>query len=372
MTKVELFYFLGKCLSLGKNEGNREKITRAIKNDEVNWDHFVELASGHLVLPSVYLRFKEQGILSFLPQELVSHLQMVYDLNLKRNTAILGQIDKINRLFATSGIGPIYLKGAANILDLYEDLGERMLGDIDLLVSDDEFLPAVKLLKNEGYEHNYPFFDEEQAVTKHFPRLVHPTELADVEVHRVPVELQLSALFNYSVINPEKKQVETHPPCFVLSDRHKVILNFMHGFMNRDVRMSRNITFRNLVDLLFLSKRVDVHGVFESLPRDAKQARVYADFMYHSLGIDNPRGLAPQSQKFILKYGPLHQSRFRYRVNWTIKYFGSRIWSGYLCNAAGVLFDRKIRRTVFRKLGDPDWYRLHLKSYRDSFRQGFR
>jgi hypothetical protein len=181
MTNNELFYFLGRCLAPGKNETTRQEVISTVKQGLVNWEHFVALASGHLVLPSVYLRFKKQGLLSFLPEGLAAHLQMVYELNLQRNIKILAQVNKINRLFARSGIVPIYLKGTANILDcLYEDPGERMIGDIDLLVSDDEFLPAANLLKGEGYEHNYPFFDDQQALTKHYPRLVHPTEPADV------------------------------------------------------------------------------------------------------------------------------------------------------------------------------------------------
>ncbi|MDX9881038.1 MAG: hypothetical protein RBS73_03165 [Prolixibacteraceae bacterium] len=58
-----------------------------------------------------------------------------------------------------------------------------------------------------------------------------------------------------------------------------------------------------------------------------------------------------------------------YRINWVAKYLASRIWTGYICNAAGIFFSKNIRRNVFRRLGDPAWYRLHLKSYKDSFKQ---
>jgi hypothetical protein len=69
MTNTELFYFLGKCLSLGKNEGNKQEVIRIIRQEKVDWERFVALASGHLVLPSVYLRFKRQGILPYLPDD---------------------------------------------------------------------------------------------------------------------------------------------------------------------------------------------------------------------------------------------------------------------------------------------------------------
>jgi hypothetical protein len=370
MTNNETFYFLGKCLSLIENDERVEEVVNTISHGEVDWDRFVAIASGHLVLPSVYLRFKRHGILSLLPAELSDHLEMVYKLNHQRNTSILVQVDCINRLFATVGIVPIYLKGTANLLDnLYEDVGERMVGDIDLLVSDAEFIKAANLLKDEGYESNYPFFEDDQPATKHFPRLVHPTELADVEVHRVPVEIDLSAHFNYTEISPEKKLVETNPPCYVLSDRHKVVLNFMHAFMANDARLMHMVTFRNMTDLFFLSHRVDVYEVLKQLPQYTTKALVYADFVNHIMYFDTSRQPGSLSMRFIKKQDLLRKSKFRYRFKWSTFYLSNRIWKGYFMNALGVIFSSQIRRSVFQRLSNPNWYKGHLKSYADSFKQ---
>lgn len=371
MTNNELFYFLGKCLSMGDNGEKDQELIRAIREEKVDWGNFVEKASNHLVLPSVYLRFKRLGILSDLPEELGSHLQMVYELNYRRNTAILEQTGRINLLLSTAGIVPIYLKGAANLLDnLYEDVGERMIGDIDLLVSDTEFLQAANLLKSEGYEHAHPFFEDQQAATKHFPRLVHPTELADVEVHRVPVALPLSAHFNYASVRPEIKPIKTDPPCYVLSDRHKVVLNFMHGFMAKDVlQRMRMVSFRNMVDLFFLSRRVDVYDVLAQQTQYASKALVYADFTNRTMGFAPSHQPNLRSRLFIQKHDLLLKSRFWYRLIWLAAYLFSRIWSGYIYNAAGMFFSKRIRRSVLRRLGDPGWYVSHLKSYTYSFKQ---
>ncbi len=372
MTNTELFYFLGNCLSLGENVKNKQKVIRTIQLGEVDWERFVALSSGHLVIPSVYLRFKRQGILPYLPEDLSDHFKMIYDLNLQRNTTILSQTDQINRLFATAGIVPIYLKGTANLLDhLYEDVGERMVGDIDLLVSDAEFLKAANLLKAEGYEHQHPFFEDDQPITKHFPRLFHPTELADVEVHRAPVDLQLSAHFNYSIIRTEAKLIETGPPCYVLSDRHKVTLNFMHGFMASDVRLMRSVTFRNMIDLFFLSQRVDVYEILAQLPQYAAKALVYADFVNHTMEFDNSHQLSSRSKRFIKNQDLLRKSKYWYRIKWSTFYLFSRIWKGYLPNALGVIFNKKVRTSVFRRLSSPRWYKAHIKSYSNSFNQNF-
>jgi len=108
MNNSEEFYFLGKCLSLGEDEKSTKEVISIIGQKNVDWNRFTALASNHLVLPAVYLRFKSLNILPLLPEELASHLQLVYELNCQRNKTILEQIDKINRLFASKGIIPIY------------------------------------------------------------------------------------------------------------------------------------------------------------------------------------------------------------------------------------------------------------------------
>jgi len=42
---------------------------------------------------------------------------------------------EMNATLNAAGISPIYLKGTGNLIDgFYEDIGERIIGDIDFLV----------------------------------------------------------------------------------------------------------------------------------------------------------------------------------------------------------------------------------------------
>ena len=371
MTNKELFYFLGKCLGLGENEENDKTVINTIRRNKVDWNRFVVMASDHLVLPSVYLRFKRHDILPHLPKELSDHLQTVYELNFRRNTKLLEQINRINQALAAGGIIPIYLKGAGNLLDdLYEDIGERMMGDIDLLVSDAQFLPAAYLLKENGYENKVPFF-EDGIIVKHFPRMLNPNEPAAVEVHRVPVDTNLADHLNYGIVNAKRKSVEKGSPCFVLSDGHKVVLNFLHGFMANDVRLMHMVMYRNMVDFLLLSRRVDVYEVLARRRQYASKAFVYADYIFQTMGISSDYPIGLRSKLFILRHDLLMTSKFIFRLSWLLKYLFSRIWSGYVRNTFGILFSKRIRRSVFRRLNDPTWYKYHVKSYSSSFQANF-
>ena len=136
MTNKELFYFTGKCLTLDDDPGFREVIKEKITSEAIDWRKFVTLCSNHLILPSIYLRFLTHDILQYLPDELAEHLKDIYNLNVTRNSQILIQLEEITTKLNSRNIYPIFLKGSGNLLDrLYQDNGERILGDIDFLRS---------------------------------------------------------------------------------------------------------------------------------------------------------------------------------------------------------------------------------------------
>jgi len=185
MTNNEYFYFAGKCLTLDEYPYSRREIIQQIESDSINWDDFVSLCNNHLILPVLFLKFKSHDILTYLPIELSEFLNEIYKLNLSRNQQIMEQLHDIINLFNENGIHPTLLKGAGNLLDqLYSDLGERMMGDIDLLVAEEDYLPAVHLLEREGYSSSVEIFNKFEK-QKHYPRLSKADVAADVEIHRI-------------------------------------------------------------------------------------------------------------------------------------------------------------------------------------------
>jgi len=48
-----------------------------------------------------------------------------------------------------------YFKCTANLLDgIYSDVGERMIGDIDFLVKEEDYFRTAAILYGKGYQHN--------------------------------------------------------------------------------------------------------------------------------------------------------------------------------------------------------------------------
>ncbi len=148
-----------------------------------DWDSVVMVASKHLILPAVYCRLKQKNLLKYLPEELVLYLEELTKLNRNRNIQLLKEANEISRLFEKHSIDHVFIKGVALLAgNHYQDLGERMVGDIDILVASKDLETAFNLLVTEGYSR---FMDFNYTVEnyRHFPRQISESQLGAIELH---------------------------------------------------------------------------------------------------------------------------------------------------------------------------------------------
>ena len=87
-------------------------------------------------------------------------MEQIASINRERNQQIIIQAKKLNTLLLANNITPLFLKGTGNLLaDLYEDIAERMVGDIDFIFSKEDYPKAITVLRDNGYsdveKHKY-------------------------------------------------------------------------------------------------------------------------------------------------------------------------------------------------------------------------
>ena len=118
------------------------------------------------------------------------------------------QIDEISSQLKKENIDPLYLKGTANLMDnLYSDLGVRMIGDIDFLVQEKDYLKTAELIQELGYKTDAVLYDDVY-FRKHYPRLFREDVLADIEIHHVPVNFAYTKQFNTELLFQNKKEIK--------------------------------------------------------------------------------------------------------------------------------------------------------------------
>ena len=129
--------------------------TKISKNEfyNINYENFVKYSSAHLMLPAIYSILKKQGFLKLIPKELNEYLYEIYKINKERNIILRDEISEIAAFLNKNNINYSFIKGASLIeKNIYDNVGDRMVGDIDILIDKNQSKDVIKILKKNGYE----------------------------------------------------------------------------------------------------------------------------------------------------------------------------------------------------------------------------
>lgn len=278
MCTKETLLFIGKCLTLSRDEKNLKEVKDLVTSQFVNWDKVVEISTAHFVFPALYLNFKQVNLLDYLPKDLVSYMGHIAQLNRDRNLEIIEQAKEINTLLRQHQIIPVFLKGAGFLLEeLYSDPSERMVGDIDFLVDEDNFIKTAKILESEGYLKVNEGKPESPIISKHYPRLRHNDKIAAVEIHIHMVKGSLANKFNYE--SCKDAFIEKNDLKF-LGKEDQLALVILAKMHNDNGRILKTSNLRSSYDVYILSKMVDFN-LFE------KRYDFYTELLNPFLGLSS-------------------------------------------------------------------------------------
>ena len=200
MTYKETLFFIAKCLTVSLEKKNKEIILKKLQSQKIDWDKFVKLSTSHLVLTAIYCNLQRSDLINHLPKDLVSYMKQITSINRNRNKQIIKQAKKLNKLLLKNNIEPIFLKGTGNLLsDLYVDISERMVGDIDLIFSEKDYFKAINLLKNNGYSDSKRY-KYSSLKTRHYKRIKRKNNIAAVEIHHSLLPEKYVNEFNYKIV----------------------------------------------------------------------------------------------------------------------------------------------------------------------------
>jgi len=212
----------------------------------------------------LYCNLKRQGFLHYLPQDLVSYMEHITNLNRERNQQIITQAKELNTLLLANNITPIFLKGTGNLLiSLYEDIAERMVGDIDFIFSKEEYPKAIKVIE----DNDYFLVDELDLIVldfRHYRRLKTENNIAAVEIHKELLEEKYASEFDYSFI---KKDSQVINGVTVLSYANKLNLSIIANQINDDGFHYKTIALRNAYDVFLLSKIINAKEAVNTLKK---------------------------------------------------------------------------------------------------------
>ena len=227
-----------------------------ILNNKLNWDNIVKIGSKHLIIPTIFIRLKSKKLLTYLPKDLQAYLKYIYDLNEERNLALLKEVTLINAWFNAENIEHVFLKGAAMIAsNYYEAIGERMLGDIDVIVPKNQSEKAFQLLIEKGYSFaKEPKINPKYFEDKHLLRLASKNYIGAVEIHFKLLDKEQKDLKPKDVLKDKQFVEESNIP--IPSVKHLILHNILNFQINDLGSYYNFIGLKNSFDTLVLWPRL--------------------------------------------------------------------------------------------------------------------
>jgi hypothetical protein len=357
MTHKETLFFVAQCLTISLEKKNRILIHDMLQSGHIDWEAVVKVSTSHYVLPALYCNLKRVGFLNYLPEDLVAYMKHITELNRERNLQIIEQARELNELLVANDITPVFLKGTGNLLEgLYEDIAERMVGDIDFLVSNKDYQTTINNLLNNKYETG---INEDYLMPfRHYSRLSKVNLIAAVEIHRELITDKYVNEFNYDHIN---KEIEKKDDIALLSFENQLVLSIAAKQINDNGFHYKNMTLRNGYDVFLLSKKVKAKYVISKFKTLRNPLNCFLAICYVTFGkVDS---LAYESTKEACQYVAIFndlvsdsdKSKARRKKIYLQLFIKSRL--GILYKS---IFDKEFRVWLFKKITNPNWQQEKL------------
>jgi len=115
------------------------------------WDEFLSLCMRHKVAQQIYYRMDSEEKAA-LPESVSAELKDHYQKNRRRAMEFISETIRLLGIFKKNRISVLSIKGPELAQWVYGDVGVRHVGDLDLLISPEDFDKADRLIQEEAYE----------------------------------------------------------------------------------------------------------------------------------------------------------------------------------------------------------------------------
>ena len=355
MNYKETLYFISKCLTISLEDKNRLEIEKQLQLKIIDWEAVVEVSTAHYVFPAMYCNLKRVGFLRYLPQELVNFMEHITNLNRERNDQIITQAKDLNTLLLANNITPIFLKGTGNLLaGLYEDIAERMVGDIDFIFSKEDYPKAITVIREFGYsdveKYKYHF-----PSTKHYRRLQKENNIAAVEIHKELLLEKHTNEFNYSFVEKDSQVING---IAILSYANKLNLSIIANQINDHGFYYKTMALRNAYDVFLLSKKTNAKDAVNALDKLTNPLNCFLAACHEvfnkvdSLEYNNTKKVASYLSVFNSQFtNPIPTKRRHKRIKIYL-FIKSRVKIIY----KSIIY-KEYRVWLFKRVTDKNWYK---------------
>ena len=190
------------------------EVLKGIDPDNINFEKLITLASGHLMLPALFFNIQKKKVTYLFPEDFIEYIKNIFEINKARNKILLSEAEELSELLYKNNIKHIFLKGTALLLsNVFEDIGERMVTDIDFIIQHKDEEKVIKLFNKHNYFGKSPkLYQTLFKIFKpiHLPRRVNEKKIIAIEPHLELLSPKYRFVFNSKkLINAFKEKTKT-------------------------------------------------------------------------------------------------------------------------------------------------------------------
>jgi Uncharacterised nucleotidyltransferase len=244
--------------------------------DEIDWKKFIELAIKHRLISHV-LQHSEYLAENFP----IPTYEKLIDVRLKHSKTSLNYAIHAIRIFQEfkeKSIPHIFFKGPLLSLELYNDIGYRNFGDIDVLVEKKDAEKAKDILEELGFTCFYPkikLTEKQKEVNysiSHHYQFVHPVQAIKIELHwNITNPKSFFGVESHDIISNSLSLKVSNYELPYISKIENIVFQAAHGSIHQWYRLfwikdfSKLLTMVNSEDLkkaYDLSKKLKLQNCF--------------------------------------------------------------------------------------------------------------
>jgi hypothetical protein len=330
-----------------------------LKSNNIDWDRVVRVSTSHYVFPAMYCNLKRCNLLTYIPEDLVTYMEYISNLNRDRNKKIIKQAKELNNFLLENDITPIFLKGTANLLaGIYEDIAERMVGDIDFIFSKEDYPKAISVLRDFGfsevkkYHYNIP-------EVRHYRKLQKDNNIASIEIHSEILKMgKYRKEFNYSFVEKDAQVIDKVK---VLSYANKLNLSIIANQINDDGFYYKTMSLRNAYDVFLFSKKTNAKEAVNALGKLTNPLNCFLAVCYQVFNkVDS---LEYNKTKMTASYLNIFNSQFNNELSTKITHKGIQFYlflKFRLRILINIILYKDYRIWLIKRLTDKDRYKEKL------------
>ena len=184
----------------------------------------------------------------------------------------------------------------------------------------------------------------------------------------MPVTISHSELFTSVLIFNNKKEIKEYSNCFVPSNEHKLIHNFIHTQLSNKGNRYKILPLRDLLDFRLLSKRVNLSDVLE-LIEEKNRAKTY--FEYEGFLFTPNKDTFTSRNHSSRKFAALHiwflnhPKQHRWYIN--ILKFNDYIFNVVIATFVKSISQKSTRQQTIAHLRDSEWQKTVINRVKSFF-----